>query len=93
MTSGGEKTGMQKFLDTIQPFWIGGLSGMTATCVIQPVDMIKVVIQLKSEEFGKAHTPDKKFGFGAAARDIYSREGVKGFYRGYSSLESDWTQP
>lgn len=49
MTSGGEKTGMQKFLDTIQPFWIGGLSGMTATCVIQPVDMIKVVIQLKSE--------------------------------------------
>ena len=49
MTSDGEKTGMQKFLDTIQPFWIGGLSGMTATCVIQPVDMIKVVIQLKSE--------------------------------------------
>jgi hypothetical protein len=29
---------------------IGGLSGMFATCIIQPVDMIKVSIQLKSEE-------------------------------------------
>ena len=34
----------------IQPFVIGGLSGMYATCIIQPIDMIKVSIQLKSEE-------------------------------------------
>lgn len=39
-----------KFLDAIQPFIIGGSSGMLATCIIQPVDMIKVTIQLKSEE-------------------------------------------
>jgi solute carrier family 25 oxoglutarate transporter 11 len=39
-----------KILDVIQPFVIGGLSGMFATCIIQPVDMIKVSIQLKSEE-------------------------------------------
>jgi solute carrier family 25 oxoglutarate transporter 11 len=37
-----------KLLDSIQPFVIGGLSGMFATCIIQPVDMIKVSIQLKS---------------------------------------------
>ena len=43
-----------KFLDAIQPFVIGGASGMLATCVIQPVDMIKVTIQLKSEE-GHGH--------------------------------------
>ena len=43
-----EKSGMTKFLDAIQPFWIGGLSGMLATCVVQPIDMIKVTIQLKS---------------------------------------------
>jgi hypothetical protein len=43
-----EKTNIQKILDVIQPFWIGGFSGMVATCVIQPVDMIKTVIQLKS---------------------------------------------
>ena len=43
-----EKSSKDKLLDAIQPFWIGGLSGMMATCVIQPVDMIKVVIQLRS---------------------------------------------
>ncbi|KAF9619027.1 hypothetical protein IFM89_004371 [Coptis chinensis] len=31
---------------TIKPFVNGGASGMLATCVIQPVDMIKVRIQL-----------------------------------------------
>ena len=30
-------------------FLIGGLSGMTATSCIQPIDMVKVRIQLKSE--------------------------------------------
>lgn len=44
------KSSTDKFLDSIQPFAIGGLSGMFATCIIQPVDMIKVTIQLKSEE-------------------------------------------
>jgi solute carrier family 25 oxoglutarate transporter 11 len=43
------KSSMDKFLDSIQPFVIGGVSGMFATCIIQPVDMIKVTIQLKSE--------------------------------------------
>jgi solute carrier family 25 oxoglutarate transporter 11 len=31
---------------TIKPFFNGGLSGMLATCVIQPIDMVKVRIQL-----------------------------------------------
>lgn len=43
-----QKSGWTKFVDTVQPFWIGGLSGCLATCVIQPIDMIKVMIQLKS---------------------------------------------
>lgn len=42
------KSSTDKFLDSIQPFAIGGISGMFATCIIQPVDMIKVTIQLKS---------------------------------------------
>ena len=73
-----EKSGRDKFLDAIQPFWIGGLSGMMATCVIQPVDMIKVVIQLRSEKGEKAT-------FGTALKDIMSKDGVRGFYRGYYS--------
>ena len=69
-------------MDAAQPFWIGGFSGMMATCVIQPVDMIKVVIQLKSEEL--ARTKQKGHAnFITALREIYSGEGVKGFYRGY----------
>lgn len=45
-----EPSALTKFMDVVQPFLIGGLSGMFATCIIQPVDMIKVTIQLKSEE-------------------------------------------
>ena len=44
------KSSFLKIIDAIQPFAIGGLSGMFATCIIQPFDMIKVSIQLKSEE-------------------------------------------
>jgi len=53
------KSKLQKTFDLIQPFWIGGLSGIIATCVIQPVDMIKVVIQLKSEAYAQAKDPRK----------------------------------
>lgn len=56
-TAVAEKSSMDKFLDGIQPFVIGGASGMFATCIIQPIDMIKVVIQLKSEEI--AHSKQK----------------------------------
>ncbi len=49
-TKSAPKSSTDKLLDSIQPFVIGGLSGMFATCIIQPVDMIKVTIQLKSEE-------------------------------------------
>jgi hypothetical protein len=31
---------------SIKPFVNGGASGMLATCVIQPIDMVKVRIQL-----------------------------------------------
>ena len=81
-----EKSGMAKFLDTIQPFWIGGLSGMLATCVVQPVDMIKVTIQLQSEQ-------GKKATFGSAIGDVMSRDGLRGFYRGYNLSHTDWIQP
>jgi len=51
---------------------------MMATCVIQPIDMIKVVIQLRSEKGERAT-------FGTALKDIMSKDGVRGFYRGYYS--------
>lgn len=76
-----EKSATDKVLDAIQPFAIGGLSGMFATCVIQPVDMIKVSIQLKSEEM---HNSKAKISPFAVAKEIAEAEGIKGFYRGYT---------
>lgn len=69
---------------TIQPFVIGGLSGMTATCVIQPVDMIKVRIQIKSEELSKTGTKGSVSPF-TVMSEIRQSSGIKGFYRGLDS--------
>ncbi|KAE9610429.1 hypothetical protein Lal_00006174 [Lupinus albus] len=58
---------------TVKPFMNGGVSGMLATCVIQPVDMIKVRIQL---------------GQGSAAHittTMLKNEGVGAFYKGLSA--------
>ena len=77
-----QKSGWIKFVDAVQPFWIGGLSGMLATCVIQPIDMIKVMIQLKSEAAAKLGPNAPKGGFMSAVSDIYKTGGIRGFYRG-----------
>lgn len=58
---------------TIKPFVNGGASGMLATCVIQPIDMIKVRIQL---------------GQGSAAQvtsTMLKNEGFAAFYKGLSA--------
>ncbi|KAL8142863.1 hypothetical protein V2J09_015895 [Rumex salicifolius] len=58
---------------TVKPFVNGGTSGMLATCVIQPIDMIKVRIQL---------------GQGSAAQvttTMLKNEGVGAFYKGLSA--------
>mmetsp|Transcript_12786 Transcript_12786/g.9269 ORF Transcript_12786/g.9269 Transcript_12786/m.9269 type:complete len:288 (-) Transcript_12786:33-896(-) len=56
------------------------MSGMIATSCIQPIDMVKVRIQLKSEARGGSLSP---FGI---AKDIYRNEGgIKAFYRGIDS--------
>lgn len=70
-----QKSSKDKILDAIQPFWIGGLSGMIATCFVQPIDMVKVIIQLKSEQGQKANPA-------TAIADVMSRDGIRGFYRG-----------
>ncbi|XP_050218700.1 mitochondrial dicarboxylate/tricarboxylate transporter DTC [Mercurialis annua] len=58
---------------TIKPFVNGGTSGMLATCVIQPIDMIKVRIQL---------------GQGSAVqvtRNMLKEEGFGALYKGLSA--------
>ncbi|KAJ3030287.1 UNVERIFIED_CONTAM: hypothetical protein HDU68_009558 [Siphonaria sp. JEL0065] len=63
-----------------QPFVFGGLSGMTATTVIQPIDMIKVRIQLAGEGAkGKGVSPF------AIASSLVKTHGLSAFYTGLSA--------
>ena len=64
--------------DFYKNFAVGTLSAVTATCCIQPMDMIKVRIQLRSEGGGST----SPF---SVAREIYSAGGVSEFYRGLDS--------
>ncbi|KAK3250761.1 hypothetical protein CYMTET_39874 [Cymbomonas tetramitiformis] len=59
-----------------RPFVLGGASGMMATCVIQPIDMIKVQKQL-----AEGAVPST----GKVVKDIMAKDGVAGFYRGLSA--------
>lgn len=69
------------FLDNAMPFLIGGASGMAATCVIQPIDMIKVQIQIKSEKFGKSANLSPF----TIAREIIKEKGFGHLYHGLGS--------
>ncbi|KAH9327056.1 hypothetical protein KI387_007234, partial [Taxus chinensis] len=68
-----EKPKTSKVWSTVKPFVNGGASGMLATCVIQPVDMIKVRIQLGQ---GSGYQVAKK---------MLAEEGVGAFYKGLSA--------
>ncbi|TXG73055.1 hypothetical protein EZV62_001634 [Acer yangbiense] len=70
---GEEKKPSAGVWPTVKPFVNGGASGMLATCVIQPIDMIKVRIQL---------------GQGSAAsvtKNMLANEGIGAFYKGLSA--------
>ncbi|CAI5471756.1 unnamed protein product [Closterium sp. Yama58-4] len=58
---------------SVKPFVNGGTAGMMATCVIQPIDMVKVRIQLGQ---GSAFEVTK---------NILQKEGVGAFYKGLSA--------
>mmetsp|Transcript_1071 Transcript_1071/g.3227 ORF Transcript_1071/g.3227 Transcript_1071/m.3227 type:complete len:297 (-) Transcript_1071:390-1280(-) len=63
-----------KTWNAAKPFINGGLSGMCATSIIQPVDMVKVRLQL-----GATGSP------AAVASSIIREEGVFAMYRGLSA--------
>ncbi len=63
-------------MSSLEPFFIGGLSGMTATCLIQPIDMVKVRIQIKSEA-----SPGGVSAL-AVVKETYAAGGLKTFYKG-----------
>lgn len=80
-----EKSSTTKFLDAVLPFALGGASGMTATCFIQPVDMVKVRIQIKSEEVSKLKAQGKPVTSVSpfvVIKEIMSTGGILTFYKG-----------
>ena len=63
-------------------FFIGGFSGCTSTCIIQPVDMVKVQIQARSEALGKGSNVSPL----TVVRTMLSNgQGLRQFYRGLDS--------
>jgi solute carrier family 25 oxoglutarate transporter 11 len=69
------------FMVAALPFINGGLAGMTATTVIQPIDMVKVRLQLAGEG---AKTGPRPSAFGIA-RDIIAQGKVLDLYTGLSA--------
>ncbi|KND00001.1 uncharacterized protein SPPG_04348 [Spizellomyces punctatus DAOM BR117] len=63
-----------------QPFVTGGLGGMIATAVIQPVDMVKVRMQLAGEGTKNIHPNPFRL-----AADIIRNEKFTSLYRGLSA--------
>lgn len=64
---------------TMRPFVFGGFSGMCATSFIQPIDTVKVRIQILGEAGTGSTNPI------TIARDILAKEGPTSFYKGLDS--------
>lgn len=76
MTSASNPT----FFEKIRPFLFGGFSGMFATCCIQPIDTVKVRIQIMGESLSSGSKNPLSVG-----RKILAEEGVASLYRGLDS--------
>ncbi|KAJ3322034.1 hypothetical protein HDV06_003635 [Boothiomyces sp. JEL0866] len=67
----------KKVYEGSKPFLYGGIAGMVATTVIQPIDMIKVSIQVH----GKGGTTNPL----VVARNLIAQDGFFSLYRGLSA--------
>lgn len=71
------------YIDSLLLFLIGGVSGSVATMVIQPLDTLKVNIQVASEKLGKEGKANT-LSIGNVWR-VITKSGFKGLYRGLDS--------
>lgn len=67
---------------SIRPFALGGMAGCFATCCIQPIDMVKVRIQLSGEAGAAGSAARGPF---AIASSIIKNEGFLSLYKGLSA--------
>lgn len=69
------------YMRTLLPFINGGLAGMTATAAIQPIDMVKVRLQLAGEGAKTGPRPSPM----QITRDIIASGRVRDLYTGLSA--------
>lgn len=70
-----------KALRAVLPFLVGGLSGISATLCIQPIDMVKVRLQLAGEGARGGVKPTPL----SVANQVISEAGFLGLYNGISA--------
>lgn len=73
---------MAEYWAAAKPFLTGSVAGCLSTCVIQPVDMVKVRLQLGAAEGGSTSP------FTVAA-NLIKNDGIKGLYKG---IDAAWTR-
>ena len=78
-TSSYPKVAKPVEVPTLLNFFFGGVSGCTATCIIQPIDMIKTQIQLSSEGGAAKLSPF------TIASNFVKENSFKALYRGLDS--------
>ncbi|KAI1634906.1 mitochondrial carrier domain-containing protein [Biscogniauxia mediterranea] len=61
----------------------GGLAGCAAKTAVAPLDRVKILFQTSNPQFAKYQ--GSWAGVATAIRDIYSRDGVVGLFRGHSA--------
>lgn len=75
---------MGDVFEIIKPFLFGGISGCCATTVIQPIDTVKVQIQVIGESNAKGAAAGSGLSTNPfeVAKRVISNEGIKGLYKG-----------
>ena len=64
-----------------QKMMVGGLSGVIGLSTVFPIDLIKTRLQLLSAASGSSSSTTN-IGISSVCRDVYTRHGISGFYRG-----------
>ena len=79
-----KKENSSHYSELIYPFLFASISSCTATAVIQPIDTLKVRLQIAGESAGLGSTQAKPK-MSVIANEILASQGMKGFYNGLTS--------
>ncbi|KAI2637093.1 mitochondrial carrier protein LEU5 [Hypomontagnella submonticulosa] len=80
----GKHPKKQQSMDyVVRSFIAGGLAGCTAKTTVAPLDRVKILFQTSNPQFAKYQ--GSWAGFAIAMREIYTRDGILGLFRGHSA--------